>query len=345
MSVTKTGIDIVVNLVDKTGSQFSALTRKVDGLGRIGPSGGRLQMDDMGNVTEIGRGSASSKLKTLANTEIGGQLGSQLAKGAGGLMAVRAADALLEGIIDGIKNGTGTRGVAIAMMANLSDQIRSLPLLGAIGDLGARGLGKLFGDGAQTFEERQSVLDAERAANVARVEFNEKHKAQVAAFEAAEKQREQDDEYHRERMETIRMMNEQERLFDATREQESLEIWRAEQEAIRAKNESDRLFDAMKEEQEMEAHRAEQEAIRGREEAERIEDDRRKQDDIARQVRDASGRLSPTVESRRMIGLGAIFQNRRDPAVEQLARMNRSIDRMANDLTSVANGLRTVEVV
>lgn len=343
MSVTKTGIDIVVNLVDKTGSQFAALTRRVDGLGRIGAKGGRLQMDGMGNVSEIGGRTGPSRLSTIANTELGGRFGEGAFKTGAAVLGVQIVDDLMEGALSAIKDRKGGAQLAESLLDGVTSRLRSIPIVGPAGDFMARTAGVAFGGDWKTFEEQQVDRNAELAELLVRDRFDSMHKAQVAAFEEMERKREQDDEYHRERMETLRMMNEQERLFDATREQESLEIWRAEQEAIRQRNESDRLFDAAKEEQELDAWRAEQEQIRAQNESERRFDTAA---GTAERMRAGVGMRAPTVESRFMVGRGALYDNAQRKLVEQ---MTKSVDlqREANRhlATMVQNQPQTVELV
>lgn len=137
-----------------------------------------------------------------------------------------------------------------------------------------------------------------------------------------------DHELFEERNEMLRQQAEDARLFDEQKAAEAHEAWLEEIEGIRAHNEEMRRFDEQKD--------AEARAQRARD----LDVER------ARADQQAATRLAPTLPSRSLLGLSAIFQSREGARADAALQTARAAADIRNILSDIRAALpQTVELV
>lgn len=280
MARAETGIDVVTRLRDETRQGVASVERSIAGMGQ--------------------------RLESTA-----GMVGKRFTDGLMGAMisgiAAAGIDRALETVLQGFKSEQTGREIGETIARGIGEALRNIPVAGALGELGARGLGWLFGDGTSTFEERQQGLDAQRrrAASAQEGEGRITDRLRDDTLTPAARRRRQFDE---EAGEVLRNVDPSQvgatrdrlrRQFDEREAREFLRAQDVERRAVYEQRNRD------------EQQRAANEQRRLAEQARMAEQDRRKKLDEAEALFGAEGRLAGAQESRFSSGRAEAFTSQR----------------------------------
>lgn len=312
MAATQTGVDVVTRLRDETRPGVASIERSLKGMGqRIESSGGGIG-------------------KRFTDGLMGAMISG---------IAAAGLDRALEATLSGLKAGDTGRGIGLSISQGIVDGMRAIPVAGVLSELGARGLGAIFGDGFSTFEERQQAMDAQRAKALQAQEDEARitDRLRDDTLTPAQRRRRQFDD---EAGKVLRNVDPAE--VESTRERLRREFTRREgREFLREQDVQRRaIYDQRRRDEEQ----------RAANERERIDSMQRERDTLVERQRDRAvneaesrGRLGGAIDSRNSRGLAESFRmsvgGPSDPVVAKLADDARAQEKRDQDRLRVLEEL------
>lgn len=312
--MSEVGVDVVARARDETGPGLDSAARRLQGFGN-----------------EAGASGEKSGGRFAANF-------------AGALVTGFAAaglDRLLEETINAQRAG---ESVGRAFVSGLVEQLRNIPVAGALGELIPRTVDRLSGGDGLTFEERQQTLDAERRRRQKSSDDEERIRERLGEDQLTPEQlrRRRFGEQIRPMLQDVEDPTERrklrERLLEEFQQREARDK-KKQQEEERAEQEKEARKKREQEQEKLERERERERERRSREEERLAREREREEERLQRQAEqrerdlergrevaarrqqaldDAENNIPSLVESRGLSGRAAAFRAARDPQVQQV---------------------------
>lgn len=316
--MSEVGVDIVARVRDETGPGLDAAVRKVEKASEEAERSG----------AKAGRESAGRFASNFAGALVTG-------------FAAAGLDRLLEESIDALKAG---ESLGMAFVKGFTEQLRNIPVAGALGELIPRAIDRLSGGDGLWFEERQQALDVERRRRLKSSDDEQRIRERLGEDQLTPEQlrRRRFGEQIRPMLQDVEDPAERsrlrERLLQEFQEREARDR-KKKQEEERAEQEKDARKKREQELERREREREREQERRSREDERLAREREREQEKLLRQAEkrerdlergrevaarrqealdDAEQNIPGLVESRGLTGRAAAFRAARDPQVQQV---------------------------